>query len=252
MSDVQRPARTFFSIALIMVGMGCVDSGPDLDTTSQDLFSARDTHGSDAKIDSKGQDDAAEDTGTHDLPDIAREIDIGDIPNDMGFQPCGFDVLECGPNQTCLIGNDSQPFCDCLPPYVWWNNIELPDAPEEGARYPLRTDSICLQQMPDEYFDDFPSMWWDEYGELYGYPDEIVAIEPVLINYDAEKGVLKFGADETEFIVREDSIAIRLLTIDNKTSGWAYLLKITKTRVVYYTFDWPSGKLTNIWPLVLR
>ena len=63
--------------------------------------------------------------------------------------------------------------------------------------------------------------------------------------YDDSARVLRFGVDETPFTIREDGIGIRPVTRDDGHTGWAYLPKLITTRAVMYTFDWPSGKLTN-------
>lgn len=154
-------------------------------------------------------------------------------------------------NQTCLVGKDAEPFCECLTPFTWWDNIVLPDEPVEGKYYRLTDDAICLQQMPDDYFLELPAAWLDEDGVLYGFPDgEDVIIEAVYMWYDDSTRILHFGVGETEFTVREDGIAIRLVMSDDGCTGWAYLLKLSKTRAVMNTFDWPSGKLTLSWALV--
>lgn len=243
------PSAVMFVIALQVAG--CADAGAGRDIADPGDVFARDVFSNDFLIDSAIRCDAFNDAAICDVTEQPKDVGPTDVQDVVDFQPCDSDADICGLNQTCLVGKDLQPFCECLPPFVWWDNIVLPDEPVELDYYRLIQDAICLQQMPDEYFYDLPGTWWDEDSILYGFPDgEDVIIEPVFMWYDDSARVLHFGVGETEFTVREDGIAINLSIRDDGRTGWAYLLKLTTTRAVMNTFDWPSGKLTNSWALL--
>jgi len=87
------------------------------------------------------------------------------LPNCSG-KLCGDDECmgscgQCGINESCTEIADGGSVCDCLDPFEWFDNIEVPVDPRAGILPGPVFNRVCMRRMPSEYFTNMLCFWDD-------------------------------------------------------------------------------------------
>lgn len=181
--------------------------------------------------------------------------DAGTGPVDSGSEdivediqsPCESGSFWCVGNKTCVLDDDGHPFCDCLPPYAWFDDFEVPDNLIKGQIYRLDFSRICELPMPAEFFDDLPEDWKSE--GIHVSPGGTGWIEGVVLNYDTSDGLVYFHyVYDYGFAVRADGVGIGVLP-DNQ-GVVANRLELTRSRARFLGFNTGTGEFNGEWALV--
>ena len=142
-----------------------------------------------------------------------------------GQNPCCIDGGDGG-NTNCQRGETESSGCNCVEPFSWWNDIEMPNNPQDGIEPGQELIRVCSERMPDDFFIDFPIGWETESGSR------------VNIDYLVdEHKIISESFFTGGWTVRVDGISF--------VAGSKYYSRaiITKSRIEYYPFDRISGEL---------
>jgi hypothetical protein len=148
-------------------------------------------------------------------------------------------VLECGKNESPVVDDDGVGRCECLPPYRWWDDFEMPRNPWAGIKPGPPVVKICERAMPAEFFEDVSCIWGNE------------GAEEVYLLYDEEEEVLRFFQMFTEgFALRQDGVGVNWY--GSHENGYVIRLEFSLEEARFIAFDRGTGKLHSegsIFPL---
>ncbi|HOA14439.1 MAG TPA: hypothetical protein PLB35_10855 [Myxococcota bacterium] len=121
---------------------------------------------------------------------------------------------------------------------MWWDDFAVPDDPKQGIEPGPPITPVCLERMPDDWFDAIPCEVWGPEG---GFPPDATEVEPVTVRYNRDKKKLIFDFAPEGFEIRTDGIGI--YWYGGPGDGLVRRLEFTPQRAKFMDFDRTTGKL---------